>query len=51
MASFMLDRRHKPEVCAHKPGYGRANLEAPYADPKAGRIFVSTGYPAFIVAP
>lgn len=44
MASYMLDRKHKPEVCAHKPGYGRTNLEAPYADPKAGRIYATDGH-------
>jgi len=43
MASYMLDRRHKPEVCASKDST-RRNLANPWADPQVGRIYATDGY-------
>ena len=43
MASFMLDRRHKPEVCASKD-VTRANLAQPWIIPNVGRMYATDGY-------
>ena len=43
MASYMIDRNHKPEVCASKD-QARGNLAHPWCDPQAGRIYATDGH-------